>query len=154
MPIQTTIQPQFRTIDGIQIRYAESTARNTDALLLCPWPESLFAYERVWTRLAERVHLVAVDLPGFGRSKRRDDLLSPRAMGTFVHRLVDDFGLEHPHAVGPDIGTAALLFAAAQQPGRLQSLVVGEGGVAVPLDLGGALHDWVFAPDLGVVPDS
>jgi pimeloyl-ACP methyl ester carboxylesterase len=32
--------------------------------------------------------LFAVDLPGFGRSERRADLLSPRAMGDFLARLV------------------------------------------------------------------
>ncbi len=33
-------------------------------------------------------------------------------------------------------------------PGRLRSLVVGSGGTAYPLQLGGALKDWVEAPDL------
>jgi pimeloyl-ACP methyl ester carboxylesterase len=142
------IKPRFRTIDGLNIRYAESEPRDTSALLLSPWPESLFAFEQIWPRLAEHAHLVAVDLPGFGQSERRDDLLSPRAMGEFVIRLADAFGLEQPHAVGPDIGTAALLFAAASHPGRLRSLVVGTGGAAYPLVLGDPLKDWVEAPDL------
>jgi hypothetical protein len=72
------IQPRFRTIDGLSVRYAESEPRDADALLLCPWPESVFAFDRMWTRLAERAHLVAIDLPGFGHSQRRDALLSPR----------------------------------------------------------------------------
>jgi pimeloyl-ACP methyl ester carboxylesterase len=38
----------------------------------------------MWWRLAERTHLVAVDLPGFGHSQRSDALLSPRAMGEFI----------------------------------------------------------------------
>lgn len=62
--------------------------------------------------------------------------------------LTDAFGLESPHVVGPDIGTGASLFAAALHPGRLRSLVVGSGGSAFPLQLGGALHEWVIAPDL------
>ena len=33
-------------------------------------------------------------------------------------------------------------------PGRLRSLVVGSGGTAYPLQLGGVLEDWVEAPDL------
>jgi hypothetical protein len=32
----TQIQPQFRTIDGLSIRYAESEPRETHALLLSP----------------------------------------------------------------------------------------------------------------------
>ena len=139
---------QFRTIDGLSIRYAESEERDDHALLLGPWPESLLAFEPTWARLAEHTHLVAVDLPGFGHSQRRDELLSPRAMGDFVIRIADAFGLENPHVVGPDIGTGASLFAAALHPGRLRSLVVGSGGTAFPLQLGGMLKDWVEAPDL------
>ena len=69
-------------------------------------------------------------------------------MGEFVVRAADAFGLDNPHVVGPDIGTAAALFAAAAHPGRLRSLVVGSGGAAVPLQLGSVLKDWVDAPDL------
>ena len=144
----TSIETQFRIIDGLSIRFAESEDRDDHALLLSPWPESLLAFRPTWTRLAEHTHLVAIDLPGFGHSERGDALLSPRAMGEFIVRAADAFGLENPHVVGPDIGTSASLFAAATHPGRLRSLVVGSGGAAVPLQLGGVLNDWVTAPDL------
>jgi pimeloyl-ACP methyl ester carboxylesterase len=146
--LNQSIQTRFRTIDGLSIRFAESEERNDHALLLSPWPESLYAFEPTWARLAEHTHLVAVDLPGFGHSERRRALLSPRAMGEFIIHLAGAFGLEKPHVVGPDIGTGAALFAAALYPGRLKSLVVGSGGVAFPLQLGGALKEWVEAPDL------
>jgi pimeloyl-ACP methyl ester carboxylesterase len=139
---------RFRTIDGLSIRFAESQDRDDHALLLSPWPESLLAFEPTWARLAEHTHLVAIDLPGFGHSQRRDALLSPRAMGAFLIRVADAFGLECPHVVGPDVGTGASLFAAALHPGRLRSLVVGSGGSAFPLQLGGVVKEWVEAPDL------
>ncbi|MCW2663955.1 MAG: Alpha/beta hydrolase fold protein [Mycobacterium sp.] len=142
------IEPQFRTIDGLAVRFAESENRDDHALLLSPWPESLFAFEPTWERLAVHTHLVAIDLPGFGHSQRRDGLLSPRAMGEFVIRVADAFGFDSPHVIGPDIGTSAALFAAALYPGRLRSLIVGSGGAAFPLQLGGVLKDWVEAPDL------
>jgi pimeloyl-ACP methyl ester carboxylesterase len=142
------IKPQFRTIDGLKIRFAESEDRSEHALLLCPWPESLYAFDQIWSRLAEDTHLVAVDLPGFGHSERRNSLMAPRAMGEFIIHLADQFGLENPHAVGPDIGTGALLFAAANNPGRLRSIVLGSGGASFPLELGGILNDWVVAPDV------
>jgi pimeloyl-ACP methyl ester carboxylesterase len=144
----TPIETRFRTIDGLSIRFAQSEAGDDQALLLSPWPESLLAFDPTWTRLAEHTHLVAIDLPGFGHSQRSDPLLSPRAMGEFVIRVADAFGLENPHVVGPDIGTGASLFAAALHPGRLRSLVVGSGCSAYPLRLGGVLEEWVQAPDL------
>jgi len=145
---EIAVKPTFRIIDGVSIRFVESDPANTDALLLSPWPESIMAYEPTWSRLAETTHLVAIDLPGFGRSERKDTLMSPRAMGDFIVRAADAFGLEHSHIVGPDVGTPAALFAAAAQPGRFLSLVVGTGGSAFPLQLGEPLREWVFAPDL------
>jgi len=146
--LNTPIEMQFRVIDGLSVRFAESEDRDDHALLLSPWPESLLAFEPMWTRLAEHAHLLAIDLPGFGHSQRRDELLSPRAMGEFVICAADAFGLENPHVIGPDIGTGAALFVAASHPGRLRSLVVGSGGTAVPLQLGSLLRSWVESPDL------
>jgi hypothetical protein len=42
----------------------------------------------------------------------RPDLMSPEAMGEFVIKLAQHFGIDRMHAVGPDVGTLALLFAA------------------------------------------
>jgi hypothetical protein len=44
--------------------------------------------------------------------------MNPKAMGDFIVRIVDAFGLGNPHIVGPDIGTSSSVFAAAAQPGR------------------------------------
>ena len=142
------IEPQVRTIDGLRIRYAESESRAEHALLLSPWPESIYAYEPTWTRLAQRTHLIAIDLPGFGHSERSDALMAPRAMGQFIVRVADAFGLEQPHLVGPDVGTAASLFAAALYPARFRSLAVGTGAAAVPLQLCGPLQEWLDAPSI------
>jgi hypothetical protein len=95
------IEPHIRTIDGLSIRYAESEPRDDHALLLSPWPESIYSCEPIWNRLAEHTHLLAIDLPGFGQSERRNSLMSPRAMGEFVVRVADAFGLKQPRVAGP-----------------------------------------------------
>jgi pimeloyl-ACP methyl ester carboxylesterase len=102
----------------------------------------------MWATLAEHAHLLAIDLPGFGASERRDDLLSPRAMGGFLARLVAEADLGRAHIVAPDVGTSAALFAAAAHPGLSASVIVGTGGAAVPLQLGEPLASWVLDPDL------
>ena len=117
-------------------------------MLLNPWPESVFAFEQAWPRLAEAAHLVAVDLPGFGGSERREALMNPKAMGDFIVRLADALELDKPHVVAPDIGTSATLFAASAHPDRFASLVIGTGGAAVPVTVGSPLKDWVEATDL------
>src|SRR5262245_45531738 len=142
------IKPQFRMIDGLRIRYAENgSSQEPGVLLTSPWPESLYAFAPMWATLAEHARLFAVDLPGFGGSERRDDLLSPRAMGGFLAQLIAEAELGTPHIVAPDVGTSAALFAAAAHPERIASLVVGTGGAAVPIELGEPLRSWVLDPD-------
>jgi len=141
--------PRVREADGLAIRCAEADGvGNETVLLLSPWPESLFAWNTIWSRLAQSARLVAIDLPGFGQSERRAELESPRAMGGFLLRLVDEWELGHPHLVGPDVGTGAVLFAAAEELDRFPSAVVGSGGASFPLEVTGALKELIEAPDL------
>ena len=147
--LTASIKPQFRMIDGVKIRYADSGGSPERTLLLTsPWPESIYAFAPMWGALSERARLFAVDLPGFGASERRDDLLSPRAMGGFIAQLIVEAELGRPHIVAPDVGTSAALFAAAAHPERIASVIVGTGGAAVPLELGEPLKSWVLDPDL------
>jgi pimeloyl-ACP methyl ester carboxylesterase len=147
--LTASIEPQSRTVDGVRVRYADSAgAHERVVLLTSPWPESLYAFAPMWATLAEHARLFAVDLPGFGASERREDLLSPRAMGGFLARLVAEADLGKAHVVAPDVGTSAALFAAAAHPERFASVIVGTGGAAVPLQLGEPLASWVLDPDL------
>ncbi len=149
MTTTTTPQVRFRTVAGVRIRYADSGGSQEPTLLLTsPWPESLYAFAPMWATLAEHARLFAVDLPGFGASERREDLLSPRAMGGFLAQFIAEAELGRPHIVGPDVGTSAALFAAAAHPERIASVIVGTGGTAVPFQLGEPLRSWVLDPDL------
>ncbi len=145
----THMHTRQRMADGLVIRYAEvDGAGHETVLLLNPWPESLFAWDSIWTRLAQTGRLLAIDLPGFGQSERRAELLSLRAMGMFLLRLVDEWGLDRPHLVGPDVGTGAVLFAVSEDLERFPSAVVGSGGTSFPLEVTGALKEIIEAPDL------
>jgi pimeloyl-ACP methyl ester carboxylesterase len=92
MSNETEIRPfrvSFRSIDGVRIRYADSGGPEQPTVVLTsPWPESVYVFAPMWASLSEHARLFAVDLTGFGASERREDLLSPRAMGEFLARLV------------------------------------------------------------------
>ena len=64
----------------------------------------------------------------------------------FLLRLIDEWGLGHPHVVGPDVGTGAVLFAACDDLDRFPSAVVGSGGASFPLEVAGALKELIEAP--------
>jgi pimeloyl-ACP methyl ester carboxylesterase len=147
--LTTSIQPGSRQIDGVRIRYADSGgSHDTTLLLTSPWPESIYAFTSIWATLADHARVFAVDLPGFGASEGRADLLSPQAMGSFLARLVDEAELGRPHIVAPDVGTSAALFAAAVHPELFATVVVGSGATAVPLKLGKSLLAKILDPDL------
>jgi pimeloyl-ACP methyl ester carboxylesterase len=149
MPTTTTPQVRFRIVDGVRIRYADSGSSQKPAVVLSsPWPESVYAFAPIWASLSGHARLFAVDLPGFGASERREDLLSPRAMGTFLAQLIAEADLGTAHLVAPDVGTSAALFATAAHPERIASAIVGSGGTAVPIQLGEPLASWVLDPDL------
>ena len=137
--------PLFIDVEGLRIRYVRSPGgdRKTPVLLVSPFPESLYAYDDIWAHLSQAAPLVALDLPGFGQSEGRPELMTSQAMGTFVTKALAALGLRRVHAIGPDVGTSALLFAASQKPEMFESLVVGSGGTDVART--GSLKDIIFA---------
>ncbi len=127
-------EPEFIDMEGAALRIVRGgSTTGTPLLLTGPWPESLFAFYAVWPRLAALGPVVAVDLPGFGQSEWREDVMSPAKMGAFLLRLLDQLDLPKVHAIVPDVGTLAALFAAADRPDRFESIVAGSGGVAMEL---------------------
>jgi pimeloyl-ACP methyl ester carboxylesterase len=148
----STISTYFRVCDGVRVRFADTKApSDVTVLLLAPWPESLWAFRRIWNRVAAVARVVAIDLPGFSHSDGRPELIAPDSSGVFLARLIDEWDLGAPHVVGPDIGTAAALFLAAKAPERVTNLTIGGGAVRFPIEAGGALKDIIEAPSLDVV---
>jgi hypothetical protein len=39
------IHPKTITVDGLSVRYAEGGQDGPDAILMSPWPESVYAFE-------------------------------------------------------------------------------------------------------------
>jgi pimeloyl-ACP methyl ester carboxylesterase len=137
--------PLFMDVEGLRIRYVRSPGddEKTPVLLVSPFPESLYAYDDIWADLSQAAPLVALDLPGFGQSEGRPELMTSQAMGTFMTKTLAALGLRRVHAIGPDVGTSALLFAASQKPEMFESVVVGSGGTDVART--GSLKDIIYA---------
>jgi pimeloyl-ACP methyl ester carboxylesterase len=138
----------WRTIDGLNVRYASGGKSDEKVLLFSPWPESIFAFAPVWDGLTKKFEVLAIDLPGFGRSEGREDLFAPRKMGEFIVKAIDAFGLKSVHAVGLDVGSPSVLFAALARPELFRSLVVGAGATMYPLIVDGALKSMIEANPL------
>ena len=133
-------------IDGLAIRYARAgVSKGMPILLTAPWPESIYAFHRVAPRLAVEHPVILVDLPGFGLSQSRPDVMAPEAMGDFLIKLLKYFGISRAHMAAPDVGTPVALFANSKQKEIFESLVI--GGAAMQPDLAaGALKDLIYSP--------
>jgi pimeloyl-ACP methyl ester carboxylesterase len=139
---------QWLEVDGLKVRYLKGPERTGVPLFLTsPWPESLFAFRKIWDQLTAQTSVVAVDLPGFGQSQGRTDVLSPSGMGAILPQIMHALGLTRVHGVGPDVGTSAFLFAAKDQPALFESLIVGSGATSADTT-GATLKDLIFAPTL------
>ena len=75
-------------IDGLQIRFARSGRTDgVPVLLTSPWPESIYAFRGVLSEIGKLNPLIAIDLPGFGRSDGRPGVMSPEGMGAFILKV-------------------------------------------------------------------
>jgi pimeloyl-ACP methyl ester carboxylesterase len=136
----------WQTIDGLKVRYATGGSSGEQLVLFSPWPESIFAFAPVWDGLVRQFRVLAIDLPGFGQSEGRDDLFTPQAMGDFMVKVIDAFGLTSIHAIGLDVGAPSVLFASLSRPELFRSLIVGAGAATYPLGAEGTLK-WMIEAD-------
>ena len=148
IPERPPFDVAWQTIDGLKVRYATGGNSGERIVLFSPWPESIFAFTPVWSGLVRQFQVLAVDLPGFGRSEGRDDLFSPQTMGDFIVKAIDAFGVKSVHAIGLDVGTSSLLFASLARPELFRSLIVGAGAATHPLSVEGTLKWMIEAEPL------
>ncbi len=79
MSTMTMPNVDFRTIDGVRIRYADSgSPQKPTVVLTSPWPESVYAFVPMWAWLSDHARLFAVDLPGLGGRAGQVRLGRPR----------------------------------------------------------------------------
>jgi len=94
-------------------------------------------WDPVLPSLAERYHVVTVDLPGFGRSEKKNTLYSPFHYAAFLKWLVDRSVDGEFSVIGHSMGGAVALRFAATFPKGLRRLVL--------VDVAGILHGAAFA---------
>ena len=63
-------------------------------MFLSPLPQSILCYDTVWSRLSGMANLVALDLPGFGRSEGGYEHMSFEAQSAFLEAFIDAQELE------------------------------------------------------------
>jgi pimeloyl-ACP methyl ester carboxylesterase len=123
-----------RRLAGYQVFVRTSVTPGRPPLLLIHgYPTASYDWVRVWSRLAERHSLYALDMLGFGLSdKPRDSAYPITLQADLCMALLDDCGVTNAHVLAHDYGdTVAQELLARQREGRLQlaSMVFLNGGL-------------------------
>ena len=115
-------------VDGVEIFYREAGDPAAPTLLLLEgFPSSSAQYEELIVRLADRMHLVAPDYPGFGRSPALEGPMTFDRLADVIERFTEQQGLDRFSLYMFDFGAPVGLRLAVRHPERVQALVAQNG---------------------------
>jgi pimeloyl-ACP methyl ester carboxylesterase len=125
---------EMRRLAGHRIFVRTTAAPGKPPLLLIHgYPTASYDWIRVWSRLAERYSLYALDMLGFGSSEKPRRSSYPIALQADIcQALLDDAGVARAHVLAHDYGdTVAQELLARECEGRVQlaSMVFLNGGL-------------------------
>jgi pimeloyl-ACP methyl ester carboxylesterase len=159
LKVPAPVNPQVRDLPGVSAWWFQPSGSAARLYLLDVGPPSathpplvLFHgdgaignrdFYPILAGLSRRRRVIAVDLPGFGRSERNGDDFAPDKMVRQVASVVDALGLRRVDVLGHSSGGPLALLFAAQSPKLVRRLVlVAAVGVLRPEALlRGVLHD-------------
>jgi len=111
-----------------QLRVVERNPQGAETVLLVHgYGASSASWIPVLPALAQRFRVLAVDLPGFGLSDKRDGDYSPDALADVLAEVLDRKGVARAHVVGHSWGSSVVLAFARRHCARLGKLAVVSG---------------------------
>lgn len=114
----------YISAEGVRVRYRDSGGTGPAVLLLHGIGGSLELWSAQFTEANRGLRLIALDLPGHGLSDFGHHAFAPQTFAALVWKLVDALGLKRIHLAGNSMGGAIGVQMQAQQPGRVQSLLL------------------------------
>lgn len=120
--------PKYVKVGNFNIRYVRHEKENVPTLvLLNGLPQSIRMWENAWKGLSNNFDILAFDIPGFGLTKAQESDMSPRNLSHVVIQILDHFGIQKAHLVGPDVGAPITLATAIEYSYRLESINIFDG---------------------------
>jgi pimeloyl-ACP methyl ester carboxylesterase len=110
-------------VEGVKLHYF-TAGHGAPVILLHGYAESALMWKPIIPLLAERLTVIAPDLPGIGESSIPADGLDMKTAAIRIHALVRSLGLQKAEVVGHDIGLMVAYAYAAMYPAETTKLVV------------------------------
>ena len=125
------IHYHYATIDGHKIFYREARAEDASTLLLLHgFPTSSHMFRNLIPALADRYHVIAPDLPGFGFSKSPDRehfRYTFENLANVIDRFTEEIGLDRYAIYIFDYGAPVGLRLALAHPERITAIISQNG---------------------------
>jgi hypothetical protein len=96
-------QSAYARIDGTSLHYVRGGS-GPPVILLHGFPEDWVEYRTIMRRLAKRFTVVAVDLPGIGKSAPPKGGYGIPNVAAQIHALAQSLRLQRAYLVGHDVG--------------------------------------------------
>ncbi|GAA1913065.1 alpha/beta fold hydrolase [Microbacterium aoyamense] len=123
----STLAEKWTTVDGVDVFYRESPTPAPDARVLAHLHGFGLSGRYLLPtaeRLADEFHTFVPDLPGFGRSGKRKDMLDIPDLAHAAMDFFDDQGVEKVSLVGNSMGCPVILECAHHYPERVERAVL------------------------------
>jgi pimeloyl-ACP methyl ester carboxylesterase len=124
------------TARGVRMRVVEAGGENSHAVVLVhDFLVSHLSFDDIIDELAERFHVIAPDLPGFGESEKPSPARYAYGIESGAEAVADliaAFGVGRAHVIGHGMGAAVALTLAADHRELVQRLVL-EGALCYPV---------------------
>lgn len=118
-------------VEGVSLHVLEGGAPGRGSVLfLHGWPESSAAFAEVMRELQKGFHVLALDLPGIGRSVGAPAANDKRTLARYVKGAIAALGLEDVTLAGHDVGGQIVYAFLHAYPGELKRAVM--MNIAVP----------------------
>ena len=150
--------------DGVRLHVVEGDRSAGPAVvLLAGFPQTWWAWRTVMPALAERFHVIAVDLPGQGHSERPHGSYDTHTVAAHVQAALSALDVPTYWLVAHDIGAWVAFSLALKYEEHLHGVALLDAGIpgitlpeSVPLDPERAWKTWHFAfhlvPELPETP--
>lgn len=122
---------RYLQVGKVRARYWAAGERGATVVLLHGIGASVELWQCTLPALGERYRVLAVDLPGFGRSDKPEASYTLAYLAAFVRDFLDVLGVSRATLVGHSLGGGVALRFALDFPARLERLVL-----AAPAALG------------------
>jgi pimeloyl-ACP methyl ester carboxylesterase len=109
--------------NGMRLRVAR-LGTGSPVVLLHGYPETLQVWSRLAPLLAKQHEIIAFDWPGMGYSDAWPGGATPQHMANRLRLILDEWQLTKPTIIAMDMGAQPALEFAAENPDRIERLVV------------------------------